>query len=513
MHNQSENLINNINKNQDYSIETSNYIKVLTLIKDKVETKLKEIIPHPHRLKRGLINGLGSIFKSITGNLDATDGDRYENLIKQLQSNQNKLSVNIAKQNSISTDIINKFDRTIQQMSHNENLLQSKISQIAAIVERQPIKENAIFIKDTLNQITNMYEIINSVLQDIENSLSFVKLNVMHPSIIKTADLYNELLKLQSRIKPEQLPFEITLKNTLLIEKIINIECYLLNNKITYLLHVPIMYPNNFDYYHLFSIPIPSQSQFKAIMPNNKYLLKSELYYAFESDACTKIKPRNYICKKLNVQEVKDSNVCEVQLLNMKNTSICQQIEVTLSKPMVKQLEKSTQWIGIFPTNEIIKLKCNQQEEIIKVNGTYLINIPIGCQIIVNQDKITNDQHIVDQNQPILFPELDQERNQMPLQNYNVQLENIQLDELQNIKNRIMENQPQLSVDEKRIISHVPSAWTVILYILLIVLICYFCYIKLLLKRCNRTKKRQDEEEQTDKVKLPDVQLPRILRS
>lgn len=108
-------------------------------------------------------------------------------MINQLQNNHNK-------QNLISTDIINKFDRTIQQISHNENVLQSKISQV---VEQQPIKENAICIKDMLSQISNMYEVINSVLQDLENSLSFVKLNVMHPSIIKTTDLYNELLNLQ----------------------------------------------------------------------------------------------------------------------------------------------------------------------------------------------------------------------------------------------------------------------------------------------------------------------------
>lgn len=89
---------------------------------------------------------------------------------------------------------------------------------------------------------------------------------------------------------------------------------------------------------------------------------------------------------------------------------------------MCKQLKKSTQWIGIFPANEVIKWKCHQQEEIIKVNGTYLISNPIGCQITVNQEKITNDKHIVNQNQSILIPELDQERNQMLLQKINVHL-------------------------------------------------------------------------------------------
>ena len=40
------------------------------------------------RIKRGLINGLGSIIKSISGNLDQNDAEKYDNLIDQLKNNQ-----------------------------------------------------------------------------------------------------------------------------------------------------------------------------------------------------------------------------------------------------------------------------------------------------------------------------------------------------------------------------------------------------------------------------------------
>lgn len=136
LHIQSINLLININTNPNYTAETSNYVKILNLTKDKVEVKLKEIIPHPQRTKRGLINGLGSIFKSITGNLDASDGERYDKLIRQLQVNQNDLAGNIVQQNTISLEIINKFNETVQQIKHNEKLLQSKIEQIAIIAEQ-----------------------------------------------------------------------------------------------------------------------------------------------------------------------------------------------------------------------------------------------------------------------------------------------------------------------------------------------------------------------------------------
>lgn len=48
------------------------------------------------RLKRGLFHAVGSIFKAITDDLlYASDAERYENLIKPVQFNQQKLSFSI----------------------------------------------------------------------------------------------------------------------------------------------------------------------------------------------------------------------------------------------------------------------------------------------------------------------------------------------------------------------------------------------------------------------------------
>lgn len=282
LHRKSENLSNLILQNNDYSFDVSNYLKILNLTKEKTETKIKEILPHPERTKRGLINGLGSIFKAISGNLDANDGERYEKMIKNLQENQNKLGEHVIKQNSISLNIINQFNNTIQKISHNEKLLSQKINQIAIFVGRQTNKENSAFIKDILIQLINMYEIINSVLQDIENSISFARLNLMHPSIIKTNDLFKELLNLQKTIKTKQLPFEISLENTLIYQTFIKVECFILNNKITYLLKIPIMYAYTFNYYHLYAIPIFNKGQFKSIVPRNKFVIENKFYYTFQ---------------------------------------------------------------------------------------------------------------------------------------------------------------------------------------------------------------------------------------
>lgn len=497
---QSTDLINKVETStiRDYHFDTSEYLKILNLTKEKVENKIKEILPHPLRSKRGLINGLGSIFKSISGNLDASDGEHYEKLISELQNNQNKLSSNIIKSNSVSVEIINKFNQTVRQITHNEELLQSRINSIASILEQRPDSENSMFLKDTFNQIIKIYEVINSVLQDVENSITFSKLNIVHPSIVQNIDLYNELIKLEKSFNSEQLPIKITLANTLLIRDIIEIDSYIFKNKITYLLKIPIMHPQYFEYFRLYSIPVLSQSQFKMIISNNKYLLKNELYYTFESDICREILPQYYICKKSNIQINGPNSPCEVQLIDRKNISICQQINVKMAESLTTQLKNSLDWVAIFPKKETINLKCKKQEEFVNVVGTYLISIPIGCRVLTRNEKLVNEEPVLFETKPILFPNLEITKN--PTSNLTLRLEDIKLEDLQEIKRNIVDNQPQLSFSG---IYHIPSFWTILLYIAIISTATYIGYKKMY------PKFKSNEEFETEVIELPNVQLPR----
>ncbi|KAJ8977561.1 hypothetical protein NQ317_019136, partial [Molorchus minor] len=280
LYTQSDNLLIQINSNLNYSQETSNYAKILNLTRQRVQIKLNEIIPHSKRTKRGIINGLGSIFKSITGNLDASDGE-------------------------VTIEII--------------------------------------------LQIINMFEILNSILQDIENSIAFSKLNVMHP--------------------------------------------------------------NNYS--------------------KRKFLLTNGLYYAYESNICTVIMPSYYVCKKLNLKPTGDENPCEIQLLQMKNKTTCQQIQVVISNPQFRVLDETAQWIGIFPQKEVVNLKCRRQEEILKLYGTFIIEIPTGCQISTLNEVVGSEQQTINNNQVIFFPELEEQKNDV-IANMNLSnhLEDAKLDEL-----------------------------------------------------------------------------------
>lgn len=487
---------NFIDTSKTYPNELATHLKILRFLENEINTKLTAIIPNSYkREKRGLINGLGSIFKSITGNLDSTDAERYDKLIEELQNNENKLETSVKTQNSLSISLIDKFNSTIKQISHNENILEEKFKEVFMVLKNSfNAMECSLVLKDALIQISTMYEIINSILQDIENSLIFTKLQIMHPSIIRTNDFFFELTKLEKSVK-KYFPFELTLQNIPLFESVVKIESYIKKFRISYILHVPLIYPFEVDYYHLYSIPVYSMGQFKAIITQNKYLVKNELYFAFMSESCKQVSPKQFFCRNLDLQNNNEKSPCEIKIIDMKNASNCRQTKIHVIETSIQPIQSTNKWICLFPTREQLKLKCFNQEEAVNLLGTYLIEIPVECKISNDKQTIINEIH--QSSETILFPDLDIRISNTKIENVSLHLENIKLDELYQIKNKLIENNPSLSFGQY---SHIPSIWTICIYLLVICSISFMAYKKIS-TRCS--KKPQPRCE--------DVQLPRTL--
>ncbi|KAH1028266.1 hypothetical protein HUJ05_001640 [Dendroctonus ponderosae] len=108
-------IISQISKD-NFDLDVINLIRELLQLAMGYQAKisLREL---ENNAGRGLINGIGSIFKTITGNLDASDGERYEKLITELQTNKKQINHAILRQNSLSLSVIKEFNKTVQQGS------------------------------------------------------------------------------------------------------------------------------------------------------------------------------------------------------------------------------------------------------------------------------------------------------------------------------------------------------------------------------------------------------------
>nr|CAH7720095.1 unnamed protein product [Callosobruchus chinensis] len=107
---------------------------------------------------------------------------------------------------------------------------------------------------------------------------------------------------------------------------------------------------------------------------------------------------------------------------------------------MMERLNDSRQWILLIPVETTITLSCEKGEEVIKVLGSYLAEIPVGCTLQLNEDLITNQEPVSIGNQPILFPNSDVNISLSNPKNFSLHLDQVELDEIHKIRRRIIDN-------------------------------------------------------------------------
>lgn len=493
--NKSEKIRNIISQNSYYANESFNHFKIIDLVKSNAYAKLSEFIPQS-RQKRGLLNGVGTIFKSITGNLDANDGERYDNLIKQLHDNQIKITNNMKIQNSLSIKLIDEYKNYIRKINTNEKLLEDKINNVINLINKSDL--DIIILKDTLARFINVYEVILSILQDIENSVSFAKLGIIHPSIIKPNDLLNELALLTKTYNPNQFPIEITSDNLDSIMKLLNLECFIYKGKITYIINIPISLEESFELFHLYPVPIPTavEGQFAVILPRSKFIAKNRLDFSFLNEPCITLRQQQYFCKPEMIESRQvHSNPCEIGIIDKGNTSTCKPVLLHPRSLLIERLENTNQWIFVIQHLQNVRFTCQEQDEVKVLKGTYLIEIPIGCQVISGTKKVTNRDFVKSTSQPVLFPRIDSHFGEN-FQKTPVEIENIGLEDLSDLKLKFEASVPQVN----DIIDYNPSVLSLVITGLLVLGLLMFVFQRL------RTKPTRGQ--QPEGFELSDVQLP-----
>lgn len=460
---QYENLQISVKNNQSkFQHEFDNYDKIINYIQQTINDKINNFNIYTNdknREKRGLIDGLGSIIKIITGNLDENDGKRINAILNHVQQNQNNFNEQLKLSYSLNNNIIKNFNDTIKDIEHNELLLKSRILQSGEILKGEIEHQHILFTKDLFNQLIILYNTIFNILQDIENSITFCKLATLHPSIIKSKQLFQEIKRISLHYN-EQLPFELKIENILYFESILKIHCKIEKSKIIYFLSIPINYEHEFEIYLLNSIPTKQESKYITIIPNAKYLLKSK------SD--NKIWPLNQLCTQgisyyqcpgylITNQEIK----CEQQILIHGNSSECQYTNINIIDNHLEIVQEINQYLAVFPKQEEIEVRCKQSTEIKALQGIYLIEDE-NCKIIFRTNEIKFLESTL--GTPILIGKQNMEMKTIKFSNLEIDLKKLNLHEVPIIH--------QMPIDTS-IDMVTPSLWTIILYFILIGIFVY----------------------------------------
>lgn len=258
-------------------------------------------------------------------------------MIRQLEQNQNTLNENMAKQYTLSSGIVSKFNTTVVGLYQNEVALQKRVAQIETFLNKQLTDENSRDIADTLLQILFTHQSIERVLDELVTAITFTKLKLLYHSIITTSELLTSLLKVESLTKSDLLAFKVNNENLMHLSKLIRKDSYIFNHRLVFILNVPIYHKETFDLFKLYPIPIWHHATFfRLILPESEYVLLSKNRFAREKETCKQIN-RLFLCQTVVIKNANHQS-CEVNLITKQNLNNCSQ---EIKQPQIEEIENT----------------------------------------------------------------------------------------------------------------------------------------------------------------------------
>lgn len=122
-----------------------------------IENKLENIRSHNATSKRGLINGLRTALKFVTGDIDNSGEKRINRIIlNHMQQNQYNIQNQISMQYSINHEFIKDFNPTVQNIPHNQITLNESILEKENTVNINAEHQDIVFVEDMRNQLCLM---------------------------------------------------------------------------------------------------------------------------------------------------------------------------------------------------------------------------------------------------------------------------------------------------------------------------------------------------------------------
>lgn len=430
-----------------------------------------------NRLRRALIDGLGTLIHSITGNLDQNDAARYDKAISALQKNQNEIAHHTNKAITLNNLFMENYNETISSLVKNQDKLNSKISEI---IRNTNISQQEFIDFVKLDSSYKLLEIniqtIFNTLSDLESAISLSTKHIAHHNLITFSNLEYFLTILRKHYSSDQL-ITSDVKETRLFYRFLEISSYFSDNKLVFIIKVPIFYKDMFSYYYLFPIPTSNNT---ILIPEKSYLVMNENAYQYLETPCDRVADTYYCQENTLLQESERNPNCVYKLIiSQKLSPLCQYHRIQVDQDIFEKINDEY-YILISPNSTKFHIQCIH-DEYLKTKGAYLLSLPENCSASTEKVTFTNI-HTTFNGVPIkLFAfNLEETVVKNPLQP--LKMENVNLKNLHSTIGYIEREQQPVILGNPDIRQHL-LYWTTPLYVVFILIVSYVIY----LKRCKKT--------------------------
>lgn len=407
------------------------------------------------RVRRGLINGLGSVVKSLTGNLDNDDAVKFEHEIANLNNQMHSFHISQKKSIRIAQKTMDEFSNQLNKINENQKKLSKTLLNVTS---NSNVVNNHLHFLDIYVQLDFSLQIVLDKLMLLEDAMTFSQLGIMHPSIMSPQNLIFELIQLKTKYN-FNLVAQVSIENIFQIERSIEVKAYSTEHTLTFILDVPSVDSNIFDLIHMYSIPTPRNL---TIIPKSKYLALGSEEYTYLDGSCREITEDVQLCKHLDTRSKMDTDDCIISLIQHEKAN-CTYAKMNLKRGKIQNIDTNS-WLVVTTQEEMINSTCGAKSSYGRLTGVHLISLTDQCQVqIMNTTLQTHINTILIQD---VIP-LPTAADILPEEiHYELQLEDISLDSIHQLINKADDLQEDIPYVDWPMLMSMPSWPTLILYII-----------------------------------------------
>ncbi|XP_068081928.1 uncharacterized protein [Anabrus simplex] len=303
------------------------------LIRQTTKTEEKENSDQ-NRMKRGVLNFVGSIAKILFGTLDSQDAAYYQSHIKDLES-ENLSMLKIAKEQMIVVkSTLQSMNSSLYDVAKNEKELSDNIATIRGYLKDETEQIESAFRRTEIEIAVNRHLIdtqgflaqLKDHYEILLNGIMLAQKGVLQPQIISPSDIIRSFSKAQNNFPPGMtLPVELRLAYGYLITRIAEIEVFITKEILGYIVKVPLVDKVKYDLIKV--IPFPTRvngevENFVFINSENEFILLDQNRQNYvmltenQINNCKRLNDKLKVCKQeFAIKLAHSHEECVVKLL------------------------------------------------------------------------------------------------------------------------------------------------------------------------------------------------------
>lgn len=345
--------------------------------------------PTGQRIKRGLINGVGSIANSLFGVLDQNFADKYEQDIKLIKKNQKHLAALWKNQTSVVEAEFNLLKRTENIIDQHHKLINKKFNTIEKSVND---------IKEEMQNISLVSEFITTSM--MANNI-LIRLKDIQQTLLDTiTNIYNGKFNFHL-LPPEQLRHELSVIGGQLpkdlsipidnfgdlseIYNLLQVRARITDNYIIFEIKIPLVGGDLYEVLKIMPIPhLTTSNDEIVVLPIADYvainLNKDAFITITDQDlkTCMQRNSQRMLCHiKRPIFHIKDDqNFCQ----RLPNSRKCKTITNPCNNRW-EELSNINSYLYFCCRQCQLKLICEDQVSVIQMTHSGFFNVGQGCII------------------------------------------------------------------------------------------------------------------------------------